>query len=253
MKHKLWLFQIPIVALFTFAFYVSEAGIRGSLDSSFLRNKIFPSLRVISGAFTNAKFQIRGPVPPKNKVVIVEIDSDALAQIGRWPWHRDITAYLIEKIFQAGAKVVGLDMTFSEPDRRISEDLGKLLKEKSLDGIIEKFETDHELKKTIALHKGQLVLGWSTENWCQPAYRSSAEECPVTDPEHLAALPKFFEKFSYQNFETSSHFDPTQSPFISAPDVIANIPMYNDAAEQDRKSTRLNSSHSRASRMPSSA
>ena len=42
---------------------------------------------------------------PQQEVVIVEVDSASLEKVGRWPWHRDATAYLIGKTFAAGAKV----------------------------------------------------------------------------------------------------------------------------------------------------
>ncbi len=231
MKNKLWLLQIPVVLLFTSAFYITEEGIRGNLHDDFLRTKLFPVLRIVSGAFTNAKFQLRGPTAPQNKVVIVEIDSDAIAQLGRWPWHRDVTGYLIDKTFQAGARVVGLDMVFSEPDRRISDELAKYLQANGLADSIEKFETDYELRNVIKHYKDRLVLGWITDNWCQPAYRKNADDCPVTDPSHIANLPKFFEKFAYSQFNIPFGFDPEKTPLLSAPDIIANIGLYNSVGE----------------------
>ncbi len=202
----------------------------GTLYNKFLRTKLFPSLQVLSGTFTNLKFNLRGTEMPKNKVVIVEIDSDAIAQLGRWPWHRDITAYLIEKTFQAGARVVGLDMTFSEPDRRISAELGSVLKQNQLGGLIEKFETDYELKKTIELHKNELVLGWSAESKCQPAYASAEEVCITGDSEKSSAIPKDFKKFAYSNFETPFGFDQKKATFLFGFDLIANIQMFSNPA-----------------------
>src|SRR4051812_23564334 len=107
MKNKIWLLQLPIVAVMTFAFWVTEAGVRGDLTNHFLRDSLFSNLRRFSGMVTDMKFHLRGPQPPKNKIVIVEVDSDSIEVLGRWPWHRDANALLVEKIFEAGAKVVG--------------------------------------------------------------------------------------------------------------------------------------------------
>ncbi len=230
MKFKLWLLQIPVVVLFTFAFYVHEAGIQGNLQNELLRVKIFPVVRVISGWFTNFKFKIRGPEAPKNKIVIVEIDTDSLSKFGRWPWHRDLTAYLIQKTLDAGAKVVGLDMVFSEPDQRVPDELVKILEQNGLGPLVPNFETDLFLEKLIHENSERLVLGWMSPSPCQPAY-SSAEECPVSDPEMLSVFPKDFEKFAYQNFKAPYGFDQNKTTLLSNAEVIANIEMYNKAAK----------------------
>ncbi|MBI4925074.1 MAG: CHASE2 domain-containing protein, partial [Bdellovibrio sp.] len=231
MKHKIWIFQIPIVFLFSAAFYVFESGGKGTLYNAFLRTNVFPTLQVLSGAFTNAKFNLRGPNAPKNKIVIVEIDIDAIAQLGRWPWHRDVTAYLVEKTFQAGAKVVGLDITFSEPDKRVSKELATLLEKNNLGHLVNKFETDHELKRTIELHQNEIVLGWSAESKCQPAYSLKGEACDLSDPEKLAVAPKNFEKFAYSQFDTPNGFEVKKSSAIFGFDLIANISLFSDAAK----------------------
>lgn len=49
--------------------------------------------------------------------VVVEIDDESLSQIGQWPWPRHYIAELIRRIDAAGARAIGLDMIFSEPDR----------------------------------------------------------------------------------------------------------------------------------------
>src|SRR6185436_5205213 len=57
----------------------------------------------------------------------VLIDEQALARFGQWPWPRTRTAELIERIAEAGAASIGLDLIFAEPDRlspdRIANDL----------------------------------------------------------------------------------------------------------------------------------
>src|SRR4051812_37133122 len=107
---KLWLSQLLVIAFFVAAFLVVEGGVQGRLYWGFLRERMFPTLQVVSGFFTDQKFKLRGSEAPKNKIVLVEIDSEALANYGRWPWHRDITAKLFSNIFDAGAKVVGADI-----------------------------------------------------------------------------------------------------------------------------------------------
>lgn len=53
---------------------------------------------------------------PSDNIVIVAVDEDSLAQIGRWPWRRAIHAAILDKLTQAGVRAVGMDVIFSEPD-----------------------------------------------------------------------------------------------------------------------------------------
>ena len=55
--------------------------------------------------------------PPPADVVIVAIDEESLAALGRWPWPRRLHALMVERLTQAGAKVIGMDILFAEPDR----------------------------------------------------------------------------------------------------------------------------------------
>jgi adenylate cyclase len=50
-------------------------------------------------------------------VKVVDIDNDTLAKYGQWPWPRSQTALLIDRMREAGAVAIALDMVFSEPDR----------------------------------------------------------------------------------------------------------------------------------------
>ncbi len=55
--------------------------------------------------------------PAQQDIVIVGIDESSLKQIGRWPWKRSIHATLLNRLTDAGAKVVVLDIILSERDR----------------------------------------------------------------------------------------------------------------------------------------
>ncbi len=61
-------------------------------------------------------------------VIIVDIDDKSIKKIGRWPWPRDITADLLEKLNQAGVVVSAFDMVMSEPDINYAIALKKKLK-----------------------------------------------------------------------------------------------------------------------------
>jgi len=58
-----------------------------------------------------------GTTPPRDGVVIVDIDERSLTAYGQWPWGRDLIARLVTRLRDAGASVVALDIIFAEPDR----------------------------------------------------------------------------------------------------------------------------------------
>lgn len=53
---------------------------------------------------------------PDVAVRIVAIDDRSLAEIGRWPWPRAVHAQLVERLREAGAAVVVLDIILAEED-----------------------------------------------------------------------------------------------------------------------------------------
>lgn len=73
---------------------------------------------------------IKGPGVPSDDVVIVAIDEPSLAEINtQWPWPRSLHAQLVTSLRAAGARVIGLDIIFSEPsstanDQALAEVMG---------------------------------------------------------------------------------------------------------------------------------
>lgn len=52
---------------------------------------------------------------PGDKVAIIAIDDQSIANIGRWPWPRTKLADMINALHQGGAKAIGLPLFLSEP------------------------------------------------------------------------------------------------------------------------------------------
>lgn len=50
-------------------------------------------------------------------VAVVAIDEESLRRVGQWPWPRTEVGRLLERLHQAGAAVIALDIVFAEPDR----------------------------------------------------------------------------------------------------------------------------------------
>jgi adenylate cyclase len=56
--------------------------------------------------------------PARPAVTIVAIDESSLNVHGRWPWSRHKIAELVERLDRAGARVIALDIFFSEQENR---------------------------------------------------------------------------------------------------------------------------------------
>lgn len=90
-------------------------------------------------------------------VVLVAIDEQSLFELGRWPWSRRLHAQLIDRLRSDGAKVIGFDVMFSEPqhedpqaDRLLARALSKA-GNVVLPVVIEKVRRNGQLVETLPL------------------------------------------------------------------------------------------------------
>ena len=71
----------------------------------------------------NLRNHFRKPHPASD-ITIVMVDEKSIAEIGRWPWTRDIQADLVNKISAGNPKVIGIDIMYTERENSIPD--GKL-------------------------------------------------------------------------------------------------------------------------------
>jgi two-component system phosphate regulon sensor histidine kinase PhoR len=57
----------------------------------------------------------RGRIAPPAEIVIIAIDEESIARLGRFPWQRRLMASCIDRISAAQPKVIALDVLYSEP------------------------------------------------------------------------------------------------------------------------------------------
>ncbi len=62
------------------------------------------------------RVRARGAVKPSPAIVIAAVDEKSLAAEGRWPWPRSKLAALVDALSRDGARVIGFDVAFAEPD-----------------------------------------------------------------------------------------------------------------------------------------
>jgi adenylate cyclase len=119
------------------------------------------------------RFSWRGKIETSKKVVAAVIDEKSLQQEGKWPWPRHKIAKLIDKLSDGGAKVIGFDVFFLEPDEnstllllnKIDEQVKNLnIQDNTLTDLIRKnkavVDNDQQLVDAIKRSKSKIVLGY---------------------------------------------------------------------------------------------
>jgi adenylate cyclase len=80
-----------------------------------LYRETFPFVQQVDLRLKDARFILRGAERPTAPVTVVAIDNKSIKELGRWPWSRELTAKLISTVTRQEARVIALDMVFSEP------------------------------------------------------------------------------------------------------------------------------------------
>ena len=114
----------------------------------------------------------RGIRSPGTETVIAAIDEKSLTELGRWPWSRSTIAKLVDTLKENGARAVGFDVVFAEPDEnsslmQLSEISREIKSIGTLDPRIRKLidekkkeaDTDTILAKSIQ-RAGNVTLGY---------------------------------------------------------------------------------------------
>lgn len=87
-------------------------------------------------------FAWRGPLPDPGRVAIVALDEPSLEALGRWPLPRRVHASVVDALLNAGARTVGVDVTFPQ-----AQDPGD----------------DAALRRVLAAHPDRVVLAGTLE------------------------------------------------------------------------------------------
>jgi len=132
-----------------------------------------PFLERIERRSLDVRFLTRGSESAGPFAVLATIDEKSLDEIGKWPWPRAKIAALIDRLSEEGARVIAMDIVFSEPDennnlrfieamRQETRSLG--LRAPELERFLEeaRAEADNDsiLAAAIRRSKSPVVLGY---------------------------------------------------------------------------------------------
>lgn len=139
----------------------------------------------------DARLRATLPGTLEPRIVIVDIDEQSLAEIGRWPWPRDRVAQLVDALFDdQGIALLGFDTVFAEPDPSAalaqlqSLAQGALAGQSGFAAAVQALAPalDHDARLARALQGRPVVLGYHFTS--EPGgRRSGALPAPVMAPE----------------------------------------------------------------------
>ncbi len=77
----------------------------------------YPFIKQLENWTYDARLNFTRPNTVDDRIVIVDIDENSLAEVGRWPWGRDKLATIVDNLFDRyRVSVVGFDIVFAERD-----------------------------------------------------------------------------------------------------------------------------------------
>ncbi len=188
--------------------------------------------------------------PAGDRIVILDIDDTSIELIGRWPWPRSVMADMLENLKQAGVRLVGVDIFYSEKeankDTDSAEQLFNLLQDQGeallaeaealdkqgkqaeadakFDAADKKFaEADAIAAKALA-NNGDMRLTQATfeaGNVFMPMFYEAGE--PLGRPD--ASLPDYVERMSINNIgDVAENSPPISAVNLSYPfDELAMV------------------------------
>jgi adenylate cyclase len=195
------------------------------LDVRFLR---FMELKAL-----DLRMLSRGKLPSGGEVVIATIDEKSLSELGRWPWPRTTIARLVDKLKQNGAKAVGFDVVFAEPDENssikaiveLSKEVKKVgVQDKRIHGLLSKkkmaADTDAVLARSIARAKN-VTLGYF--------FHLTARDVTHISEKDIEAASANIANSRYQIIREKAK--PDEYVFVHAYSAAANLKTLSKAAE----------------------
>ncbi len=156
-----------------------------------------PFLRFIELKTLDLRTISRGERPSGGETVIAAIDEKSLSELGRWPWPRSTIAKLVDTLKGYGAKAVGMDIVFAEPE-----------------------ETDNILARSIKRAEN-VTLGYF--------FHTTDKDIAHLKEDELKKGTKNISHSKYQIVQLRSN--PDESALLKACAVAANVGPLSDVAE----------------------
>ncbi|MDQ1363443.1 MAG: eukaryotic-like serine/threonine-protein kinase [Pseudomonadota bacterium] len=154
---------------------------------------------------------------PSDKIAVVAIDDVSIANIGRWPWSRDIHAKMHDLLKQGGAKIIGQTTFFVEPQIDPGLKHIKLLIDFYTNSSLSASHNDPMLETDLGL-LGEKLMQAETELSSDSILAQSLQDTknvvlamhfsignPLGRPD--TDLPEYVQRYRLQNINTAANFN----------------------------------------------
>ncbi len=192
-----------------------------------------PFLRFMELKALDLRMLSRGKVAAGGETVIAVIDEKSLSELGRWPWPRTTIARLVATLKADGAKAVGFDVVFAEPDensslKTIAELNGEAanlgIRDAKLTGLLNAkkklADTDAALAAMIK-KAGNVTLGYF--------FHTSSKDASHLTEKEIAAGAENIAGSRYQMIKVRAK--PDESSLVHAFAAVPNLRSFSRAAE----------------------
>jgi adenylate cyclase len=195
-----------------------------------------PLLELIELKTYDLRFRSRSALQPTPAVALALIDEKSLDTEGRWPWPRSKIARLVDRLSLDGARVIGFDVGFLEPDENLQlgflRELGQTIerleiRNDQLSGLIRQSEeqADNDLALATAMRRSSatVVLGYFF-------HMSAADLDYRIEPDEIDHR---LERIRASKYPLILYKDPQarSAPFIQAYAPESNLQILAEAAE----------------------
>ena len=189
--------------------------------------------------------RLSAPEARNPDIELVVISDKDLEELGRFPWPRNILAKGIENLSLAGAKVIALNILFTEPEESAGLSTLRRLKE-----FYENLELNHQTegaKFYEKLNNALAVLDNDTKllnaleragNVILPVYfdiQSSGRDKEIPDFIKKHALKRFSQEYALSSVIWMEKLKPLLPPFADAARGIGHINLFPDKYGYIRK------------------
>ncbi|PID73712.1 MAG: adenylate/guanylate cyclase domain-containing protein [Desulfobacterales bacterium] len=174
------------------------------------------------------RFKWRGERPPGPEVVLAVIDEKSIAREGKWIWPRKKIARLVTRLSDAGAKTVGFDIGFLEPDQ--SDRAAR----EALDFMEKRLNADGKMTPDLAVELTEMRQGGRQDQGLADAMLNSCSDIILgyffhtgTMEAGSAPLPFDGSRYAWVRTPPGASSFPTLEAFAPQP----NLPLIRKAAK----------------------
>jgi adenylate cyclase len=181
---------IVITATFVYfarTFYQVRNQNKIDLNDGKVTTTIFRAVEGLDFLLTDTRFLLRGERKSEAPVALLTIDDRSIEEVGRWPWSREKIAHIVEEMNKYGARAVGFDIVFAEPQEDIRLETVQKIEAKLpslpahiksvLDEEKAKSNPDRSLAQSIENHKDKIVLGAFPEEHTENLRSAYSDYC----------------------------------------------------------------------------